>query len=92
MRPLLRANYDFVVDNFSPPPLAPPDQQASWDHPPGSNLVAWANACGNSPIVASDLGDGPDTYGNPEFRRFLANALSWVSSDSARVWAKGFSS
>lgn len=92
VRPLLRANYDFVVDNFSPPPLAPPEQQASWDHPPGSNLVAWANACGHSPIVASDLGDGPDTYGNPGFQRFLTNALEWVSSDGARTWAAGFGS
>jgi hypothetical protein len=86
--PLLRSDYDFRADNFTPPPLAPADEQARWDHPPGSDLVAWANAAGNSPVVASDLGDGPAAFANPAFRRFLRNALHWVASDDARAWAR----
>ncbi|MGD8416959.1 MAG: ThuA domain-containing protein [Pseudomonadales bacterium] len=87
--PLLRADYAFVADNFSPPPLASADEQAAWDHPPGSDLVVWANAVGSSPVVASDLGDGPAAYGNGGFRRLVHNALVWVSSEEARRWAAG---
>lgn len=85
--PLLRGDYDFVVDNFSPPPLAAPDEQAAWDHPPGSNLLVWANACGRSPIVVSELGDGPLAYENPAYRRLVGNALRWLASADARDWA-----
>jgi len=87
--PLMRAGYDFVAGNFSPPPLAPPAEQATWDHPPGSNLVVWANAAGSSPVVASDLGDGPSAYANEGFRRLLQNALVWVAGEPARRWAAG---
>ncbi len=86
--PLLRAEYDFVQENFSPPPLAPAEQQANWKHAPGSDLVAWANAARRSPVIASDIGDGPSTYASEEFRRFLANSLVWVASESARDWAR----
>lgn len=89
--PLLRADYPFLVENFSPPPLAPPSEQAAWDHPPGSDLLAWANAAGRSPVVVSDLGDGPSAFANQGFRTFLHNALAWVASEEARRWAAGFS-
>lgn len=85
--PLLRGDYSFVAENFTAPPLAPPEEQAAWEHPPGSNLIVWANAVGNSPIVASDVGDSPGAYENPGFRRLLANALRWVASAEARAWA-----
>ncbi|MEM6709338.1 MAG: ThuA domain-containing protein [Pseudomonadota bacterium] len=86
--PLLRADYAFVAENFSPPPLAPAEEQASWSHPPGSNLLAWANAAGNSPVIVSELGDGPATYENPGYRRFLAASLRWLASDASRAWAR----
>jgi uncharacterized protein len=86
--PLLRGDYEFVAANFTPPPLAPPEEQQRWDHPPGSNLVVWANAAGSSPVVASDIGDSPAAFGNPQFRRLLLNALTWVASAEAREWAR----
>ena len=86
--PLMRGDYDFVVENFTPPPLAPADEQASWDHPPGSDLLVWANACRNSPVVVSDVGDSPLAYDNPNYRRLLANAITWLASDEAKQWAK----
>jgi uncharacterized protein len=89
--PLLRAEYEFVDANFTAPPLAPASERADWHHPPGSDLVAWANAARSSPIVASDLGDGPSAYGNPGFRTFLRNAIRWVASSDARAWADAFS-
>ena len=80
--PLLRSDYDFVPENFSAPPLAAEDEQASWSHPPGSNLVVWANTARNSRVVASELGDGPSAYSNPCFRMLVGNALRWVARRS----------
>jgi uncharacterized protein len=85
--PLLRGDFPFVAERFTPPPLAPAEEQARWSHPPGSDLVVWANAAGASPVVASDLGDGPAAFANPSFRRLLLNALTWVASAEARAWA-----
>jgi hypothetical protein len=87
--PLLRADYAFVAENFTAPPLAPPEERAAWTHPPGSDLVGWANASGASPVVALELGDGPPAYANPAFRTLVGNALRWVASAEARAWAKG---
>ena len=86
--PLLRGNYDFVAENFTPPPLASQAEQADWRHPAGSNLLVWANSVEASPVVAADLGDGEQAFENPGFRRLLGNALSWVSSAQARAWAQ----
>jgi len=85
--PLLRGDYDFVAGNFTPPPLAPPEEQANWNHPPGSNLVVWAHSVEASPVVASDLGDGPVAFDNPAFRKLLEQALRWTASPAARSWA-----
>ena len=86
--PLLRGEYEFVKENFTPPPLAPPEEQANRNHPPGSDLIVWANACSASPIVVSDVGDAPPAYENPAYRRMLQNALTWVASSEARTWAQ----
>ncbi len=86
--PLLRGEYNFVMENFTPPPLAPPEEQANWQHPPGSNLIVWANACRNSPIIVSDVGDSPLAYDDANYRRLIENALRWVASGEARDWAK----
>jgi len=85
--PLLRADYNFESDAFTPPPMAPPAEQTSWQHPPGSNLVVWANACRASPIVSCELGDGPAAFSSTAFRRFLSNALIWTASEGGRLWA-----
>ncbi len=86
--PLLRSDYAFVETNFAPPATAPAEERARWSHPPGSDVVAWANAARKSPVVATDLGDGPDAYANPGFRRLLHNAVHWVASEEARAWAR----
>ncbi len=89
--PLLRGDYNFIAENFTPPPLAPAQEQAAWSHPPGSDLIVWANAVQASPVVVSDVGDGPAAFANPGFRRLLENALHWVASPQAREWARDFS-
>lgn len=85
--PLLVSDYRFTQANFNPPPLAPSDQQQTWRHPDGDNVIVWAKRTGNSPVVASEAGDGPPAYANPAFRRVLANAIAWVASPEARAWA-----
>jgi len=86
--PLMRSDYEYVSSNFTAPPMAPAEQQEGWTHPGGSNLVVWANAAENSPVVASDIGDSPGAFENTGFRRLLKNALQWVASDEARQWAR----
>ena len=88
--PLMRSDYSYSSENFTAPPLAPPEEQENWNHPAGSNLVVWANAAGNSPVIASDIGDSPEAFSNKGFRTLLSNSLRWVSSDEGRSWAKEF--
>ena len=92
VQPLLRTEYDFVADNFTPPPLAPEAEQRNWDHSPGSDLIAWAHGCRQSPVVVTDLDDGPSAFENPGFARFIENALNWVASDDARGWVQSSTS
>lgn len=86
--PLLRGDYGFVMENFTPPPMAPQEEQEKWDHPPGSDLIVWANSCRNSPIVVSDVGDSPIAYDDPDYRKLIENSLRWVASQDARDWAR----
>ncbi|MEC8645133.1 MAG: ThuA domain-containing protein [Pseudomonadota bacterium] len=88
--PLMRSDYSYVSENFTAPPLAAPEEQENWNHPPGSNLVVWANAAAKSPVVASDIGDSPEAFSNEGFRTLLSNSLRWVASDAARKWAREF--
>ena len=67
--------------------LGTPRPGAAWQHPPASDLVAWAKRAGNSPIAYVQPGDGPATFAHPQFRRLLANALGWVASPAAHDWA-----
>lgn len=88
VEPLLRGEYEFVQENFTPPPLAPPDEQANWQHPPGSDLIVWLNSCGNSPVVVSDVGDSPLAYDDTDYRRLIENSVKWLASDEAAEWAR----
>lgn len=85
--PLLTSDYQFTQANFTPPPLAPKAEQAAWSHGDGDNVIVWARRVRNSPVVASEAGDGPPAYGNPGFRHLLGNAIAWVASADARAWA-----
>lgn len=91
VQPILRGRYEFVQSNFTAPPLAPPEEQANWSHPPGSDLIVWANAAGKSPIIVSDVGDGPLAFDNPSYQTLIANSLRWVASAQGRRWAVDFS-
>ena len=57
------------------------------DHPPASDLIAWATVAERSPVVYVQPGDSAATFGLGAYRLLLANALSWVASSDAHQWA-----
>lgn len=84
--PLLRSDHRFERDGFYAADLAVRGQMFSnegWEHPPGSNLIAWTRKAGNSPVVYIQCGDGPSAYGNEGLRRLLRNALAWLAGHGA---------
>ena len=92
IEPLFRSDYEFVDTNFYSAANAVAGQmndREGWTHPPASNAVGWVKTYRNSPIVYLQFGDGPATYGNPHFRKILANSIAWACSDDARSWARG---
>jgi type 1 glutamine amidotransferase len=58
-----------------------------WLPPEGSDVIGWAKAAGNSPLVYLQPGDGRETYADPNYRLLVGNALRWVASAEARTWA-----
>jgi uncharacterized protein len=89
--PLVRTNADMSPGQFISTyehVLVGEDAAPRCDqHPPTTDVIAWATSAGKSPIVFIEPGDAADTFGLPMFRRLLANALAWVTSPDAQVWA-----
>ena len=80
--PLIRAQHDYVAENFYSAAHAVAGRMfdnSDWPHPPGSNLVAWAKEAGGAQIVYCQFGDGPHTYANTVVRQIIANALAWTA-------------
>ena len=81
--PLVRAEgFAFTRDNFYSAAQAVAGamfSNAGWDHPPGSNCVAWESRKCPAPLVYLQFGDGPATYANPHVRQMLAQALDYTS-------------
>lgn len=85
VNPLVRSDYTFTRDNFYSAALGISGTLYSnegWDHPPGSNLVAWHKQVANAPLVYLQFGDAPQTYANPHVRRMLANALNFIAGEN----------
>ena len=80
-QPLIRARHAFVRDNFYSAAAAVAGRMfdnAGWEHPDGSDCVAWAKPAHNARLVYLQFGDGPATYANRHVRTVLANALDFV--------------
>ncbi len=89
--PLLRSDYSFDREHFYSAFQAVNGNMYAnegWSHQPGSSCIGWAKHYRNSPIVYLQMGDDVAVYENPDYRRLLANALSWVSSEAAHQWAR----
>lgn len=54
-----------------------------WDHPPGSNCIAWESRTCPARLVYLQCGDGPATYANRHVRQLLAQALDYTSGGTA---------
>ena len=86
VEPLLRARHAFVRGNFYSAALAVSGRMFSnegWDHPRGSDLIAWHRQVGPGRLVYLQPGDGPATYANPHFRQLLGNALEFAAGAPA---------
>ena len=85
--PLMRAEgFAFTCDNFYSAANAVAGAMFSregWDHPPGSNCIAWESRTCPAPLVYLQCGDGPATYANPNVRQLLAQALDYTSGGTA---------
>ena len=88
--PVLRSNFDFKdSSNFYSSSLAMKGEMNSneiWEHPEGSDLIAWVRHESLSPITYIQLGDGPVAYADTNFRKLLSNSINWVSSKEAKNW------
>ena len=81
--PLIRARHAFVREKFYSAEAAVSGRMfdnSGWDHPPGSDWIAWVKPARNAPLVYLQFGDGPPTYANPAVRQVLANALDFVAT------------
>lgn len=90
--PLLRADHDFVAENFYSAAHAVAGrmfENRDWEHPPGSPLVGWARHEGEARIVTLQFGDGPEAYANPSFIRLLTNALQWTAGMDLEMRQQG---
>ncbi|MDC8753890.1 ThuA domain-containing protein [Erythrobacter sp. sf7] len=85
--PLVRARgFAFTRDNFYSAANAVAGAMFSnegWDHPAGSDCIAWESRTCPAPLVYLQFGDGPATYANPHVRRMLAQALDYTSGGTA---------
>ncbi len=87
LTPLVRAEgVAFTSDNFYSAANAVAGAMFSregWEHPPGSDCVAWESRTCPAPLVYLQFGDGPATYADPHVRRMLAQALDHTSGEAA---------
>jgi uncharacterized protein len=91
MQPLLRTDAPMTSDHFYSAALAIKkryNDRSGWTHPPASPLLGWVKTAGRSPVVYLQPGHGPSAYGNPSYRRLVANAIRWVASPDAHRWAQ----
>ena len=87
LTPLIRAEgFAFTASNFYSAAQAVAGamfSNAGWEHPPGSNCVAWESRTCPAPLVYLQFGDGPATYANPHVRQILRQALDYTSGGTA---------
>lgn len=85
--PLARAEgFAFTAANFYSAAQAVAGamfSNAGWEHPPGSNCIAWESRTCPAPLIYLQFGDGPATYANPHVRQIIAQALDYTSGGTA---------
>jgi len=88
--PVARSDYDFRAENFYSASQAVDGKMysnADWDHPAGSNVIAWMKSYGKAPLGYMQMGDTPEAYNNPQLTKLLHNMAVWLMSEEAQHWA-----
>jgi len=87
LTPLIRAEgFAFTAANFYSAAQAVAGamfSNAGWEHPEGSNCIAWESRTCPAPLFYLQFGDGPATYANRHVRQMLAQALDYTSGGTA---------
>jgi type 1 glutamine amidotransferase len=86
--PLLAADYDFSNNFFLSAAAALRGAHETRNATTVFPLVAWARRVGGAPIVVIQPGDSARTFANLGYRRLICNALRWLVSPDAALWAK----
>jgi hypothetical protein len=85
--PLARAaGFAFTASNFFSAAQAVAGAMFSnvgWEHPEGSNCIAWESRTCPAPLIYLQCGDGPATYTNQHVRQMIAQALAYTSGGTA---------
>jgi hypothetical protein len=87
IRPLLRSSASFQREDFFSAAAAVAgrmEDNSGWEHPPGSNAIAWTKRALNSPLVYIQPGDVGTTFENRNYRRLVENAIRWTIAESRR--------
>jgi len=85
VEPLIRSDATFTRDHFYSAALAISGDLGSrqgWEHPEGSNLVAWHKRVGNAPLVYLQFGDRAKTYANPCVHQIISQSLEYIAETS----------
>lgn len=90
--PLLKSQHQFVQENFYSAAKVVQEgkmfDNENWIHRDGSNIVGWIKNYRNSPITYLQGGDDATVYSDENYRLLLSNAIRWVASEEALIWAK----
>jgi type 1 glutamine amidotransferase len=67
--------YDEVYGNFGTQPTIRP--LLSTTHPQSSKYIGWTNPFSGSEVLFIQLGHGPETFANPNYRKLLRQGIEW---------------
>lgn len=84
VEPLLTSDFTFTREHFHSAALAisgTMDSNEGWDHPKGSNFIAWHKRVYGAPLVYLQPGDSKEALLNPHVQRLFSNALNFIAGD-----------
>ncbi|MBU6401563.1 MAG: ThuA domain-containing protein [Verrucomicrobia bacterium] len=77
-------NFDIVDETYGKFEVAPRVHVLlTTDTPTSSPIIGWAQTIGTARIVYLQLGHGHTAYGNPNYRRLVAQAIQWTAKRDA---------
>jgi type 1 glutamine amidotransferase len=53
-------------------------------HPKSGKPLGWCHTYNKSRVVYLQLGHGPEAFNDPNFRKLLANSISWTATEVAQ--------